>query len=108
MPAVSSRLNAHSAVLVAGLPAVRIHGPVRQPVDAAVVHGQEHLAGLNGGGHARWIARAELAAGQLAAVPLPKGRLRRRWVTSALKGRPLNLAERTFIGLCEEVGRRMP
>lgn len=57
---------------------------------------------------ARWIARAELAAGQLAAVPLPKGRLRRRWVTSSLKGRPLNLAERTFIGLCEEVGRRMP
>lgn len=56
---------------------------------------------------ARWIAREELEAGQLVAVPLPKARLKRRWVTSTLKGRPLNLAERTFVGLCEEVGRRM-
>ncbi len=56
---------------------------------------------------ARWIARPEIEAGQLVPVPLPKGRLRRRWVTSSLKGRPLNLAERTFVGLCEEVGRRM-
>ncbi len=56
---------------------------------------------------ARWIARAELQAGQLVAVPLPKGRLKRRWITSTLKGRPLNLAERTFVGLCEEVGRLM-
>ncbi|TDU73445.1 DNA-binding transcriptional LysR family regulator [Prosthecobacter fusiformis] len=56
---------------------------------------------------ARWIARTEIAAGQLVPVPLPKAKLRRRWVTSSLKGRPLNLAERTFVGLCEEVGRRM-
>lgn len=56
---------------------------------------------------ARWIARAEIEAGQLVPVPLPKGKLRRRWVTSSLKGRRLNLAERTFVGLCEEVGRRM-
>lgn len=56
---------------------------------------------------ARWIARAEIEAGQLTPVPLPKGKLKRRWITSSLKGRPLNLAERTFVGLCEEVGRRM-
>jgi len=56
---------------------------------------------------ARWIARAEIEAGQLVPVPLPKAKLKRRWVTSSLKGRPLNLAERTFVGLCEEVGRRM-
>jgi DNA-binding transcriptional LysR family regulator len=56
---------------------------------------------------ARWIARAEIAAGQLIAIPLPKAKLKRRWITSTLKGRPVNLAERTFIGLCEEVGRRM-
>jgi DNA-binding transcriptional LysR family regulator len=56
---------------------------------------------------ARWIARAEIEAGQLVAIPLPKARLKRRWITSYLKGRPLNLAERTFIGLCEEVGKRM-
>jgi len=34
-------------------------------------------------------------------------RLRVCWVVSTLKGRPMNLPERTFIGLCEEVGRRM-
>jgi DNA-binding transcriptional LysR family regulator len=56
---------------------------------------------------ARWIAQSEIAAGQLVPIRLPKAKLRRRWVTSFLKGRPLNLAERTFIGLCEEVGRRM-
>jgi DNA-binding transcriptional LysR family regulator len=56
---------------------------------------------------ARWIARTEIAAGQLIAVPLPKGKLRRRWITSTLKARPMNLAERTFVGLCGEVGRRM-
>lgn len=56
---------------------------------------------------ARWIARQEIEAGQLVAVPLTKGKLKRRWVVSALKGRTLNLPERTFVGLCEEVGRRM-
>jgi hypothetical protein len=40
-------------------------------------------------------------------LALPKGKLKRRWVVSTLKGRPMNLPERTFIGLCEEVGRRM-
>ncbi len=56
---------------------------------------------------ARWIAKAEISAGQLVAVGLPKGKLKRRWVTSTLKTRPLNLAERTFIGLCEQVGKQM-
>jgi DNA-binding transcriptional LysR family regulator len=56
---------------------------------------------------ARWIARQEIEAGQLVAVPMPKTKLRRSWIVSSLKGRVLNLPERTFIGLCEEVGRRM-
>lgn len=56
---------------------------------------------------ARWIARAEIQAGQLIALPLPKAKLKRRWVVSVLQDRPMNLPERTFIGLCEEVGRRM-
>ena len=56
---------------------------------------------------AQWIARNEIEAGQLVTVPMPKGKLKRYWVTSTLKGRPLNLAERTFVGLCQEVGRRM-
>jgi len=56
---------------------------------------------------ARWIARVEIEAGQLIAVPLPKAKLRRRWIAASLKGRGLNLAERTFVGLCQEVGKRM-
>jgi DNA-binding transcriptional LysR family regulator len=54
---------------------------------------------------AGWTARKEIAAGQLVALPMPRGKLRRRWVASILKGRPLSLAERTFLGLCEEAGR---
>jgi DNA-binding transcriptional LysR family regulator len=54
-----------------------------------------------------WVARPEIEAGLLVAVPLPKGKLKRRWITSTLKGRPLNLAERTFVGLCEQVGQQL-
>ena len=54
-----------------------------------------------------WTARTEIAAGQLVSVPLPKARLRRDWVVAHLKSRPLNLAERTFLGLCAEVGAQL-
>ncbi|MBX7207392.1 MAG: LysR family transcriptional regulator [Verrucomicrobiaceae bacterium] len=56
---------------------------------------------------AGWTAQAEIAAGQLVAIPLPRAKLRRRWVANTLKGRPLSLAERTFLGLCKEAGRRV-
>jgi DNA-binding transcriptional LysR family regulator len=56
---------------------------------------------------ARWIAQQEISAGQLIAAPMPKGKLKRRWVVSTLKGRSLSLPERTFVGLCGEIGRRM-
>lgn len=57
---------------------------------------------------ATWTAQTELAAGQLIAVSLPRAKLRRRWVACTMKGRPLSLAERTFIGLCTEAGKRVP
>lgn len=56
---------------------------------------------------ADWTARTELKARQLVAVPLPKAKLTRKWVATTLRGRPLNLAEQTFLGLCQEVGRRI-
>lgn len=56
---------------------------------------------------ARWIAKTEIEAGQLVARPLPKGKLKRSWVVSTLKSSPLNLPERTFVGLCEEMGHVM-
>jgi DNA-binding transcriptional LysR family regulator len=55
----------------------------------------------------RWMARQEIEAGQLVAVPMPKTKLRRSWIVSTLQGRVLNLAERRLIQLCEQVGRRM-
>ena len=63
--------------------------------------------GLGVGMCARWTARAEVKSGQLCVLPLPKGHLKRDWVVARLKKRPLNLAERTFLGLCEEVGARL-
>ena len=56
---------------------------------------------------ARWTARAELESGQLRAVPLPRGKIARKWVACSLKDRQLSLAETTFIGLCEQVGKKM-
>lgn len=53
---------------------------------------------------APWMAKRELAAGELVAHPLPKGRIRRQWVIASLKGKPQSLAEQTFAGICEEVG----
>ncbi|MBL9114898.1 MAG: LysR family transcriptional regulator [Verrucomicrobiaceae bacterium] len=56
---------------------------------------------------ARWTAQAEIKQKQLHVVPLPRGQVKRTWVTAILKGKRLNLAERTFVGLCEETGRLM-
>jgi DNA-binding transcriptional LysR family regulator len=56
---------------------------------------------------ARWTVREELKSGQLQAISLPRGKIKRQWVACALKDRPLSLAESTFIGLCEQVGRKM-
>ncbi len=53
---------------------------------------------------APWTSRAELTSGELVALPLPRARLRRRWVVAHLKDRPVSLAEHTFMGLCQDVG----
>ena len=53
---------------------------------------------------APWIAQSEIEQGSLAAVPFIKGRVRRQWVVSNLKDKPMTLAESTFVGLCRQVG----
>ena len=50
---------------------------------------------------APWIARKELAEGSLVSLPLGRRKLKRRWVILKWQGKKLNLAEETFIGLCE-------
>lgn len=56
---------------------------------------------------APWVAGAELNAGSLACVPLLRGRIQRQWIVASLKDRPTTLPERTFGGLCLEVGHRL-
>jgi len=52
---------------------------------------------------AQWIARREIEAGSLVALPLGRRKLTRRWGILHWRGKRLNLAEETFIGLCEAV-----
>jgi DNA-binding transcriptional LysR family regulator len=50
---------------------------------------------------APWIARKEIQEGSLVALPLGRRKLQRRWGILHWRGRRLNLAEETFIGLCK-------
>lgn len=50
---------------------------------------------------AQWVARKEIDEGSLVALPLGRRKLQRRWGILHWRGRRLNLAEETFIGLCE-------
>ena len=53
---------------------------------------------------APWTVREEIKNKELAALPLVKERITRQWVVAHLKDKPLTLAERTFTGLCRDVG----
>lgn len=48
-----------------------------------------------------WIARKEIEEGSMVALPLGRRHLRRRWGILHWRGKRLNLAEETFVGLCE-------
>ena len=48
-----------------------------------------------------WIARKEIEEGSVVVLPLGRRRLRRRWGILHWRGKRLNLAEETFLGLCE-------
>ena len=55
---------------------------------------------------APWTARKELEAGSLVTLPLGRRKLKRRWGVLHWKGRRLDLAQETFIRLCESVSER--
>jgi DNA-binding transcriptional LysR family regulator len=63
------------------------------------------LTGYGVGVCAGWAVAGELASGRFISIEPPGGRIRRRWVGAILKDRAMNLAERTFLGLCRENGR---
>ena len=49
---------------------------------------------------APWICKKEIEEGSLVALPLGRKKLSRRWGIVHWRGKRLNLAEETFIGLC--------
>lgn len=53
---------------------------------------------------APWTARDEIKSKELCVLPLPRAKVKRQWVVAHLKEKPVTLAERTFMALCEEVG----
>jgi len=50
---------------------------------------------------APWITQKEIEEGSLVALPLGRRKLQRAWGILHWQGKQLNLAEATFIGLCE-------
>ncbi len=56
---------------------------------------------------APWTAKKEIKERSLAALPLGKRKLKRRWGVLFWRGRRLSLAEETFVGLCESVSERL-
>ena len=50
---------------------------------------------------APWIAKKEIEEGSLVALPLGRKKLSRRWGILHWRGKRLNLAEETFVGLCD-------
>jgi DNA-binding transcriptional LysR family regulator len=50
---------------------------------------------------APWVARKEIEEGSLVTLPLGRRKLQRRWGILQWRGKRLNLAEETFISLCE-------
>ena len=60
-------------------------------------------AGLGISIMAPWIAREEIAARSLVALPLGRRKLRRQWGILHWKSRRLTLLDETFVGLCKTV-----
>ena len=56
---------------------------------------------------APWTAKKEIEAGSLVTLPLGRRKLKRRWGVLHWKNQRLNLAQETFIRLCESVSERI-
>lgn len=85
---------------------LRLGGRLRSSIELASVEAIRELAKIGVGVAvlAEWIVRDDLASGTLKMLPI-RPAIPRRWATFWLKPRPLNLAEQTFVGLCEAVGK---
>ena len=83
----------------------RLGVPLRNPIELPDIGAIKELVklGLGVSVTAEWVTRPEVAQKSLALVPMPVGKLRRKWCVTTLAGRRLTVAEQTFLGLCQNV-----
>lgn len=87
----------------------RLGVPLRNPIELPDIGAIKELVklGLGVSVTAEWVARPEVAQHSLALLPMPAGRLRRKWSVATLAGRKLSVAEQTFLGLCQNVAGQL-
>jgi DNA-binding transcriptional LysR family regulator len=83
--------------------------PLRNPIELPDIGAIKELVklGLGVSVTAEWVARPEVAQKSLALLPMPVGKLRRKWCVASLAGRTLSVAEQTFLGLCQDVAGQL-
>jgi LysR family transcriptional regulator, low CO2-responsive transcriptional regulator len=83
--------------------------PLRNPIELPDIGAIKELVklGLGVSVTAGWVARPEVAQRSLTLLPMPVGKLRRKWCVATLIGRKLSVAEQTFLGLCQDVAGQM-
>ena len=84
---------------------IKLKSPLRDWIELGDIGAIKELVklGLGVSVTAEWVARPEVNAGSLVLLPLPGGKLQRKWCIATLRGKELSLAERTFVGLCQAV-----
>jgi LysR family transcriptional regulator, low CO2-responsive transcriptional regulator len=87
----------------------RLGTPLRNPIELPDIGAIKELVklGLGVSVTAEWVARPEVAQKSLALLPVPVGKLRRKWCVATLAGRRLSVAEQTFLGLCQNVAGQL-
>ncbi|MEM7384284.1 MAG: LysR family transcriptional regulator [Verrucomicrobiota bacterium] len=88
---VAHHLNASGALRVGSMEAIKEMAKV----------------GVGVGLIAPWVARQDIEAGLLKTHPIPGEAMEREWVAYLPANRKLSLAEETFLGICEIVGRHL-
>jgi DNA-binding transcriptional LysR family regulator len=84
---------------------VPLHNPIELP-DIGAIKELVKL-GLGVSVTAEWVARPEVAHKSLTVLPMPVGKLRRKWCVATVAGRRMSVAEQTFLGLCQDVAGQL-
>lgn len=87
---------------------VKLGVPLRDYIELGDIGAIKELVklGLGISVSADWVAWPEMDEGSLVLLPMPGGKLKRRWGIAVTSGKKLSLAEQTFIGLCQAVAAK--